>query len=126
MGKENKGILNKIKWKCIGALIVVLTIYMYFFAGSVIIQGDSKNTLKNEVVIEMRQVLKTGVKEAYPICIYNDIQSYVWYTKLINELFPIIRYSDNYGIEGDIYAANEIPREFYESEDTVDVATKKH
>ncbi len=125
MGKENKGILNKIKWKCIGALIVVLTIYMYFFAGSVIIQGDSKNTLKNEVVIEMRQVLKTGVKEAYPICVYNDIQSYVLYTKLINELFPIIRYSDNYGIEGDIYAANEIPREFYESEDTVDVATKK-
>lgn len=125
MGKENKAILKKIKWKCIGAFIVVLTLYMYFFAVYIIIQEDSKNTLKNEVVIEMRQVLKAGVKEVYPVCVYDEKKSYVVYTKIINELFPIIRYSDNYGIEGDIYASNEIPREFYEFEDTMDMATKK-
>ena len=125
MGKENKAILKKIKWKCIGSFIVVLTMYMYFFAISVIIQEDNKNTLKNEVVIEMRQVLNAGVKEVYPVCVYDERKSYVMYTKIINELFPIIKYSDNYGIEGDIYASNEIPREFYESEDTMDMATKK-
>lgn len=105
-------------------VVILLSVYILFKSSSIMLEDNNHALIKFELGVTLEDLCDKLIDELVIIPYSFKEKSSEMSAVILNELLPVVCYVDNYGLSEEyMYCQEEIPKYFYETEETKNVET---